>query len=93
LITGFVKFFEQEKTVGPLNLGNPDPLTMNDLAKEIIDLCSSKSRIVHMELPLDDPLQREPDIERAKKYLNWTPEIIRREGLKRTVEYFKKVLI
>ena len=92
LISGFIKFYEQTKVRGPMNLGNPDPLTMNELAQEVIDLCSSKSVVVYEKLPLDDPLRREPDISLATKYLNWSPAIGRREGLQRTIEYFKKVL-
>ena len=92
LITAMVKFFNQDQFIGPLNLGNPAPLTMNDLAKEILQLCNSQSRLIHLPLPKDDPLNREPDIQLAEKYLNWTPLIDRHDGLVQTIEYFRKTL-
>jgi UDP-glucuronate decarboxylase len=92
LISGLVKLFFNEKTIGPVNLGNPEPLTMKDLAEEIIKLTNSSSKIEFRELPSDDPKQREPDITLAKNSLNWSPKISRDLGLKNTVDYFSKLL-
>ena len=76
----------------PVNIGNPDEITMLQLAKEIVELTESKSRIVFKELPQDDPKVRQPDISLAKKVLGWTAKVPRREGLKKTMEYFRKEL-
>jgi UDP-glucuronate decarboxylase len=92
LISGLVKLFFNEKTIGPVNLGNPEPLTMKELAEEIIKLTNSSSKIEFRELPSDDPKQREPDITLAKNSLNWSPKISRDLGLKNTVDYFSKRL-
>jgi len=77
----------------PVNIGNPDEITVKELAKEIISLTNSPSKIVHRNLPQDDPRQRCPDISIAKKVLNWQPEIHRSVGLKRTYEYLKSITI
>ena len=77
---------------GPVNLGNPGEFTMLELAKHVIDLTGSKSRIVHESLPQDDPKQRRPDISLAKDKFGWEPTIELREGLKKTIEYFKTKL-
>ena len=74
---------------GPVNLGNPGEFTMLELAEKVIAQTGSKSKIVHMPLPQDDPTQRKPVIELAKKELNWEPTIPLDEGLKKTIEYFK----
>ncbi|MEP0823767.1 MAG: SDR family oxidoreductase [Ignavibacterium sp.] len=76
----------------PVNIGNPDEITMLQLAKEIVELTESKSRIVFKELPQDDPKVRQPDISLAKKVLGWTAKVPRREGLEKTMEYFRKEL-
>jgi UDP-glucuronate decarboxylase len=89
LIDGLVKFFFSEGNTGPINIGNPAPLTMLELAKEVIELTGSTSSIVFEPLPLDDPLTREPNIEFAIKVLAWNPRIDRTAGLKKTIEYFK----
>lgn len=73
----------------PVNLGNPEEVTLKNFAEEVIKLCNSKSKIVFKELPQDDPKVRQPDITRAKKILNWEPKISRAEGLKLTLDYFK----
>lgn len=77
---------------GPINLGNPEEITVMQLAREIIEITDSKSRIVHKELPENDPRVRRPDISKAKSMLNWEPKISRREGLGKTAEYFRKKL-
>lgn len=76
----------------PVNIGNPEEITMLDLAKEIIELTGSKSKIDFKELPTDDPKIRQPDITKARELLEWEPKINRAEGLKRTMAYFKRKL-
>jgi len=73
----------------PVNLGNPEEVTILEFAKEILELSGSKSAIVHKPLPEDDPKVRKPDITRARKLLGWEPRVPRREGLQRTLEYFR----
>ena len=77
---------------GPVNLGNPGEFTMLELAKKVIELTGSKSKIIYLPLPQDDPTQRKPVIDLAKKELGWEPTIPLEEGLKKTIEYFKKQL-
>ncbi len=86
LIDGLVLLFEKPEIHQPINLGNPSAVTMYQLAEEIKSLCNSKSEIVFKPLPSDDPLQREPDITKAKEILGWTPVIGRREGLQKTID-------
>ena len=76
--------------IGPVNLGNPCEMTILDIAKLIIKLCKSSSEIIFKELPLDDPVQREPDITLAKEKLGWQPVTPLEDGLIKTIEYFKK---
>jgi dTDP-glucose 4,6-dehydratase len=76
----------------PTNIGNPDEITMLELAQEVITLTGSKSKIVFRDLPADDPKIRQPDITRARALLQWQPRVNRREGLMKTVEYFKAQL-
>jgi dTDP-glucose 4,6-dehydratase len=73
----------------PVNLGNPNEVSILEFAKEILELSGSKSKIEHKPLPQDDPKVRRPDITRAQKLLGWEPKVQRREGLKRTLEYFR----
>jgi len=75
----------------PVNIGNPDEITMMDFAEEIIKLTGTSQKIVCKELPTDDPKQRRPDITKAKALLNWTPKVGRAEGLRITYEYFKSL--
>jgi UDP-glucuronate decarboxylase len=90
LIEGFVRFMAQTGTVGPLNLGNPGEFTMLELAELTLKIVGGKSKIVHKELPSDDPKQRQPDITLAQKHLGgWEPKVPLEEGLKRTIAYFK----
>jgi UDP-glucuronate decarboxylase len=89
LVAGLIRLFFAEKIYVPVNLGNPQPLTMVELANEIISLTGSKSELKFDPLPSDDPMQREPDISRAKELLDWNPSIDRSLGLARTVEYFR----
>ena len=92
LIQGIVKLFFSKEYLGPINLGNPQPITMTELAKEIIELTNSKSNLVYLPLPEDDPVERKPDIDKAIKNLDWQPKINRTAGLINTIEYFKKVI-
>ena len=93
LIEGFVRLMNSPKEVtGPVNLGNPGEFTMLELAQLVIDLTGSKSKLVHMPLPQDDPKQRRPDITLAKKELDWEPKVQLREGLAETIGYFDKLL-
>ncbi|EDP71442.1 putative dNTP-hexose dehydratase-epimerase [Flavobacteriales bacterium ALC-1] len=79
--------------IGPVNIGNPVEFTMLELAKEVVDIIGSKSKITYLPLPQDDPMQRQPDISLAKKELgDWEPKISLNEGLKYTIEYFDKLL-
>jgi dTDP-glucose 4,6-dehydratase len=73
----------------PVNLGNPEEITILDFAKEILNLTGSRSRIVFYPSPQNDPKVRQPDITRAKRVLGWEPKVSRQEGLKRTLKYFQ----
>jgi UDP-glucuronate decarboxylase len=88
LIDGLISLFFKEDLFNPINLGNPEPISMNNLASEIIKLTNSKSQITYMKLPNDDPVNRIPDISKAKLLLNWNPLIDRESGLLKTIEYF-----
>ena len=91
LIEGIYNFMSIEKKItGPINLGNPNEITINDLAKLIIEMTNSKSKIIKLKLPEDDPKKRKPDISLAKKILNWSPKTSLEEGLKKTINYFEK---
>jgi nucleoside-diphosphate-sugar epimerase len=76
-------------TTGPVNIGNPHEMTIENMARTIIRLCKSKSRLIKKPLPVDDPKVRQPDISLARKKLHWTPGISAEEGLKRTIDWFK----
>lgn len=89
LVQGLVDLYFTENIIGPVNLGNPDPVTMLALAQEIISLTSSKSKVVFQDLPQDDPMRREPDITRARELINWDPRVNREEGLLKSIEYFR----
>lgn len=91
LIDGIIKMMNSDDNiVGPINLGNPEEITINDLAKKIITLTSSNSNVVFKSLPEDDPIKRKPDITVANKVLKYSPKIPLEEGLKRTIDYYKK---
>ena len=92
LINGLTSLFFTESIHQPINIGNPKPITMLELASEIIRLTNSKSEIVFLPLPSDDPRDREPDISKAREILDWEPKISREEGLKRTIEYVQRQL-
>ena len=93
LIEGFIRFMALESDEpGPINLGNPGEFTMIELAEMVLRLTGSSSSIVHKPLPVDDPLQRRPDIAKAKKLLDWEPKVPLEEGLARTIAYFRALL-
>jgi UDP-glucuronate decarboxylase len=92
LIEGLVALFLTENIYEPINLGNPMPITMKNLADEIIDLTNSNSEIIHLPLPQDDPITREPDNQKAESLLGWKPKIDRRTGLEKTISYFESEL-
>ena len=92
LIDGFVHLMEQDKLVGPVNIGNPGEFTMLELAEKVIHLTGTQSRIVYEALPEDDPKQRQPDIELARTELGWEPRVSLDEGLVETIDYFRSYL-
>ena len=92
LIEGFVRMMNQDKIIGPVNIGNPGEFTMLELAKEVLDLTGSKSKIVYRPLPGDDPKMRRPNIDLAKSALGWEPTIPLRQGLEKTIVYFEDLL-
>jgi UDP-glucuronate decarboxylase len=92
LVSGLISLFFTESIYEPINLGNPDPIAMMELAAEIIQMTNSKSQITYQSIPLDDPKQREPDITNATKILGWAPKTSRSIGLDKTIEFFSKEL-
>lgn len=94
LVEGMIRMMNSKKSFpGPVNLGNPNEFTVLELAKSIIDITKSKSKISFHPLPKDDPKQRKPDISLAKEKLdNWEPQVQLKEGLVNTIEYFKKII-
>ncbi len=94
LLDGMIRMMNtDEDCIGPINLGNPGEFTMLELANEILDITGSKSKIVYLPLPEDDPIQRQPDISLAREKLNgWEPKVPLREGLEKTVTYFEDLI-
>lgn len=92
LVEGMMRMMNAEGFTGPVNLGNPEEYTILDFAKKIIAMTGSRSKIIHQPLPSDDPTQRQPDISLANEKLKWQPRVSVDEGLKRTIEYFRKEL-
>jgi len=90
LIEGMVRTMNQDY-IGPINLGNPGEFTILELAKKIIEMTGSSSQIVYRELPKDDPVKRRPDITLAQEKLSWAPSVPLSEGLKSTIEYYRKM--
>jgi UDP-glucuronate decarboxylase len=94
LASGLMLLMETpDEVTGPVNLGNPVEFTVRQLAETVIDLVGSRSKIAYRPLPEDDPRQRCPDIGLAQKLLNWQPRVQLREGLQKTVEYFKQLMV
>jgi UDP-glucuronate decarboxylase len=92
LIDGILRMLWQDTSHGPINLGTNFEMTMIELAELVINLTRSKSKLVYLELPQDDPKQRRPDLTLAKNLLDWTPSTNPENGLKKTIEYFKSVI-
>ena len=93
LVDGLIRMMNsRDGFTGPVNLGNPGEFTMMELAEKVIALIGSKSKIVHKPLPQDDPTQRQPVIDLAKKELDWEPTIPLEEGLKKTIAYFERAI-
>jgi UDP-glucuronate decarboxylase len=93
LIEGFMRLMAAPDDItGPINLGNPGEFTIKQLAEKVIDLIGSKSTLTFEDLPIDDPLQRKPIIDKAQKHLGWNPTIALEDGLKKTIAYFEKMV-
>ena len=93
LIRGFIALMATDDTVtGPINIGNPDEFTIRQLAELVLELTGSSSKLAYKPLPPDDPRQRRPDITKAKETLGWEPTVRLREGIERTIQYFKSQL-
>jgi UDP-glucuronate decarboxylase len=92
LIEGLIAMLSNDRHPGPINLGNPEPISMNKLAQEVLSISGSMSKISYQKIPQDDPRTRTPDIKRANDHLNWFPKVGREEGLARTIEYFREIL-
>ena len=88
LVEGIVRLLHSDYSQ-PVNIGNPNEISIRDFAEEIIQLTGTSQKVIYKNLPLDDPKQRQPDISKAREILNWEPKIGRAEGLKRTYAYFK----
>jgi UDP-glucuronate decarboxylase len=92
LVDGLMRLMKTADGItGPVNLGNPGEFAMRELAEIVIDLTGSSSRIIHMQLPVDDPKQRRPDISKANELLGWKPTVPLREGLLKTIDYFERL--
>ncbi len=92
LVDGMVRMMHSHAFIGPVNIGNPVEFTMLQLAEKVIELTHSKSSIRFMPLPQDDPKQRQPNIELAQQALGWTPKIQLEEGLRKTINYFQRII-
>ena len=92
MVEAFVRMMDQDEIIGPVNVGNPGEFTMLELAHAVLDQTGSKSKIVHLPLPGDDPKMRRPDIALAKNTLGWEPKVNLYDGLQKTIEYFKTIV-
>jgi UDP-glucuronate decarboxylase len=92
LIDGLISMMRQDNEIGPINLGNPSEFSILELAETVLRLTESKSKLVFRPLPTDDPTQRQPDISKARKVLDWQPKVALQDGLKETIVYFRKLL-
>ena len=93
LVEGLIKLMESPDSItGPINLGNPGEFTIRQLAEQVKDLTGSTSELINKALPLDDPLQRQPDITLAKEHLGWEPRVKLKQGLEQAIPYFKALL-
>lgn len=93
LVDGIINFMNyQGNDFGPINLGNPGEFKIIELAQKVIKLTNSESKIIYQDLPINDPLQRKPNIDKARSLIKFSPKIDLESGLIRTIEYFKKLL-
>lgn len=93
MIDGIIRMMHSpDDIIGPINLGNPEERPILEIAELVLKLSKSRSKIVFLPLPKDDPVRRRPDIRLAKKLLNWTPKVTLEEGLERTISYFRSIL-
>uniref|UniRef100_A0A6C0M074 NAD-dependent epimerase/dehydratase domain-containing protein n=1 Tax=viral metagenome TaxID=1070528 RepID=A0A6C0M074_9ZZZZ len=91
MVDGLIKLMNNNKTTGPINLGNPHEITISDLAHRINDYLGKPSEISYKDLPQDDPKRRQPDITKARNYLDWEPTVGLKEGLEKTIRYFSTI--
>lgn len=92
MVDGCMKMMHREDFIGPVNLGNPHEFSIKSLAELVLKVTESQSEIVYKPLPEDDPVQRQPDIALAKQELNWEPQVELREGLEKTIDYFRQIV-
>jgi len=90
-VDGLIKLMNNDKTIGPINIGNPYEITVKNLADILTNMIETKSKIIYQPLPSDDPTKRKPDITKAINILNWSPQIELSQGLTRTIEYFRQL--
>ena len=94
LIEGFLRLSDSPAEItGPINLGNPGEFTILELAEKVLEKIGGTSKLTRHPLPNDDPMQRRPDISKAKKHLDWEPKVALDEGLDKTIAYFRKVVL
>ena len=91
LVDGLIRLMNQEHTIGPVNIGNPGEFTIKQLAELCVEKVGSKSKIIYLPLPGDDPKQRKPDITKARKYLQWEPKVPLEKGLDHAIKYFREL--
>ena len=91
LVDGLIRLMNQEHTIGPVNIGNPGEFTIKQLAELCVEKVGSKSKIIYLPLPGDDPKQRKPDITKARKYLQWEPKVPLEKGLDFAITYFREL--
>jgi UDP-glucuronate decarboxylase len=91
-VNGLIKLMNQNNTIGPINIGNPYELTIKELADILLEKIKTKSKIIYKDLPSDDPMKRQPCIKKAKKYLDWIPNVKLNEGLDITIQYFSSFI-
>ena len=92
LIEAVLRLMQQDQTPGPVNLGNPEEFTINELARKVIAMTGGESKLIFEPLPADDPIQRQPDLTLARRHLDWEPAVDLDTGLRKTVEYFEQLL-
>ena len=92
MIEGMIRMMgAPDELIGPVNLGNPDEFSIRELAQLVLELTGSRSKLVHQPLPADDPTQRRPDITLATERLSWKPTVALRDGLAKTIEWFRSI--